>query len=188
MTKIDAQLKEAILKDKVSMSTKQLQEKYSLSRSSIQRIKLPDLESRAEEFTAAPTVNQAEAVRIVDHLVKETQPLPQPQLQLQPQTAPREDTIQRIILNLETFPAHFGIQDKTAFIQGLSSKSAFELSDILKTMEYTRATNNLSAQMKQVFFLASRATETLGPRLRLKTQGLTEALLQQQQELQLLFW
>ena len=30
MTKIDAQLKEAILKDKVSMSTKQLQEKYKL--------------------------------------------------------------------------------------------------------------------------------------------------------------
>ena len=41
--------------------------------------------------------------------------------------------------------------------------------------------------MKQVFLVVSRATETLGSRIRLKTQGLTDALLQQQQELDYIF-
>ena len=47
--------------------------------------------------------------------------------------------------------------------------------------------NNLSAQMKQVFFITARATEALGSRIRLKTQGLTDALIQQQQELDYIF-
>ena len=41
--------------------------------------------------------------------------------------------------------------------------------------------------MKQVFFVTARATESLGTRIRLKTQGLTDALLQQQQELDYIF-
>ena len=180
MTKIDAELKEAILKDKSSMKTKQLQEKYGLSRSSIQRIKLPDLESRIKEFQKPQDESQAAA--IVEQLIKEPPP---PQ---QPFAPAREDTIQRILLNADNFPSHYPfIQDKNAFVQSLSTKNALELHDLLTTMENTRSLNNLSAQMKQVFFISARATETLGTRIRLKTQGLTDALLQQQQELDYIF-
>jgi hypothetical protein len=179
MTKIDAELKEAILKDKSSMKTKQLQEKYGLSRSSIQRIKLPDLESRIKEFQPSKPQDESKAVEFVETLMKETPP---PQ---QLNTPQREDTIQR---NADTFPSHYPfIQDKNAFVLSLSTKSAPELHDLLTTMENTRSLNNLSAQMKQVFLISARATETLGTRIRLKTQGLTDALLQQQQELDYIF-
>ena len=192
MTKIDAQLKEAILQDKREMTTKQLQEKYNLSRSSIQRIKLPDLEARAEEFSPPPQVkDERQAVNIVEQLVKDVQK-PQavtiPEMILPPRAPPRDETIQRILLNADTFPAHFPfITDKNACVQSLSEKSAHQLDDLLKMMERTRSVNNLSSQMKQVFFVTARATESLGTRIRLKTQGLTDALLQQQQELDYIF-
>lgn len=192
MTKIDAQLKEAILQDKREMTTKQLQEKYNLSRSSIQRIKLPDLEARAEEFSPPPQVkDERQAVNIVEQLVKDVQK-PQavtiPEMILPPRAPPRDETIQRILLNADTFPAHYPfITDKNAFVQSLSEKSAHQLDDLLKMMERTRSVNNLSSQMKQVFFVTARATESLGTRIRLKTQGLTDALLQQQQELDYIF-
>ena len=192
MTKIDAQLKEAILQDKREMTTKQLQEKYNLSRSSIQRIKLPNLEARAEEFSPPPQVkDERQAVNIVEQLVKDVQK-PQavtiPEMILPPRAPPRDETIQRILLNADTFPAHFPfITDKNAFVQSLSEKSAHQLDDLLKMMERTRSVNNLSNQMKQVFFVTARATESLGTRIRLKTQGLTDALLQQQQELDYIF-
>ena len=192
MTKIDAQLKEAILQDKREMTTKQLQEKYNLSRSSIQRIKLPDLEARAEEFSPPPQVkDERQAVNIVEQLVKEVnkpQAVTIPEMILPPRAPPRDETIQRILLNADTFPAHYPfITDKNAFVQSLSEKSAHQLDDLLKMMERTRSVNNLSNQMKQVFFVTARATESLGTRIRLKTQGLTDALLQQQQELDYIF-
>jgi hypothetical protein len=190
MTKIDAVLKEAILQDKKAMSTKQLQEKYNLSRSSIQRIKLPDLDSRASEFITPPKVNETQAANFVEQIMKETKqevsvPVHIPERKSE---KPREETIQRILLNADTFPAHYPfITDKTAFIQSLADKSPDQLTELLKMMETTRSMNNLSNQMKQVFFVVSRATETLGSRIRLKTQGLTDALLQQQQELDYIF-
>lgn len=192
MTKIDAQLKEAILQDKREMTTKQLQEKYNLSRSSIQRIKLPDLEARAEEFSPPPQVkDERQVVNIVEQLVKDVnkpQAVTIPEMILPPRAPPRDETIQRILLNADTFPAHFPfITDKNAFVQSLSEKSAHQLDDLLKMMERTRSVNNLSNQMKQVFFVTARATESLGTRIRLKTQGLTDALLQQQQELDYIF-
>ena len=179
MTKIDPSLKEAILKDKSAMTTKQLQTKYSLSRSTIQRVKLPDLESRAAEFSPPPApADEQGALNFVEQMVREERPitvLPAP---------PATDTIQRILLNADTFPAHYPfITDKNAFVQSLTQKSPHELAELLRMMETTRSLNNLSSQMKQVFFVTARATETLGARIRLKTVGLTDALLQQQQEL-----
>jgi hypothetical protein len=91
-------------------------------------------------------------------------------------------------MNADSFPAHYSfITDRTAFVTSLSEKSALQLQDLLTTMERTRAAGNLAAQMKQVFLVGSRAAETLGARLRLKTQGLADALLQQQQELDYIF-
>lgn len=181
MTKIDTPTKEAILKDKGSFTTKQLQEKYGLSRSTIQRIKLPDLEARAKEFAPTPApADEQRAVHMVEQMVQDIPTLPP--------APPSNETIQRILLNADTFPAHFPfITDKTAFVQSLADRNPHQLAELLRMMETTRATNNLSAQMKQVFFVVSRATETLGSRIRLKTQGLTDALLQQQQELDYIF-
>ena len=105
-----------------------------------------------------------------------------------PQAPPPNETIQRILLNADTFPAHYPfITDKSAFVASLSGQSPAQLANLLQTMEHTRKVNNLSAQMKQVFFVVSRATETLGARIHLKTQGLTDALMQQQQELEYIF-
>lgn len=96
---------------------------------------------------------------------------------------------QRIILNIENFaPIFHFIKDKDAFIRSLSSKSMSDLQGLLKTLENTRTTVNLSNQMKQTFYMAARGTEMLGAMfLKLKTQGFTEQLMQQQQELDMIF-
>jgi hypothetical protein len=192
MPKLDDATRDAILQEKSNLTNKQLQDKYGVSRSTIQRIKLPDLESRVSEFTAesrAPdTAKQDFADKFVKTLQQEvtvpttsTAPLALPQPDRQP-------IIQKILMNADSFPAHYSfITDRTAFVTSLSEKSALQLQDLLTTMERTRAAGNLAAQMKQVFLVGSRAAETLGARLRLKTQGLANALLQQQQELDYIF-
>jgi hypothetical protein len=189
MPKLDDAMRDAILQEKSSLTNKQLQDKYGVSRSTIQRIKLPDLETRVSEFTTesrAPpdTAKQDFAEKFVKTLQQEVtvpihMPAPQPD---------RQPIIQKILMNADSFPAHYPfITDRTTFMTSLSEKSALQLQDLLTTMERTRAAGNLTAQMKQVFLVGSRAAETLGARLRLKTQGLADALLQQQQELDYIF-
>jgi hypothetical protein len=106
-----------------------------------------------------------------------------------PQLNPRrDDIIQRILLNAENFPAHYPfITDRASFQASLLEKTAASLTDLLETMEKTRTVNNFAAQMKQVFFVASRATEVLGKKIRLKTDGLADNLMKQQQELDYIF-
>jgi len=185
MTKVSKEIKEAIQKDKESMTTRQLQEKYGLSRSSIQRVK-PNLDERVAEFSTPSKpepAKEAFAEQFVKNMEREVvlptfQPEPEPD---------RQPIIQRIILNLETFPAHYPLIDKNTFNASLSTKTAAQLQDLLTTMERTRTTNNMSAQMKQVFLVSARAAEVLGARIRLKTKGLADALLLQQQELDYIF-
>ena len=75
MPKLDDAMRDAILQEKSSLTNKQLQDKYGVSRSTIQRIKLPDLESRVSEFTAesrAPdTAKQDFADKFVKTLLEE---------------------------------------------------------------------------------------------------------------------
>ena len=185
--KLDETQRSSIMEDKKHMSTKELQQKYNVSRSTIQRIKLPNLEARAAEFHGdakdqAPRNETKEnfAEMLVKQIQREETPI-MPQIDRQP-------IIQKILMNADTFPAHYPfITDKTAFAMSLNDKSSGQLQDLLNTMERTRSTNNLSAQMKQVFFVSARAAETLGSRIRLKTDGLTNALIQQQQELDYIF-
>jgi len=188
MPKLDDATRDSILNDKSSLTNKQIQDKYGVSRSTIQRIKLPDLESRVSEFTteskAPDTAKQDFADKFVKNLQQEVRvPMAQPVLQHD-----RQPIIQKILMNADSFPAHFSfINDRTAFMTSLSEKTASQLDDLLTTMERTRAANNLAAQMKQVFLVGSRAVETLGARIRLKTEGLADALLKQQQELDYIF-
>lgn len=187
--KLDETQRSSIMEDKRHMTTKELQQKYNVSRSTIQRIKLPNLEERAAEFHGeakdrAPRDQTKE--NFAEMLVKQIQREEAPILKL-PQID-RQPIIQKILMNADTFPAHYPfITDKTSFALSLNDKSVGQLQDLLDTMERTRSTNNLSAQMKQVFFVSARAAETLGSRIRLKTDGLTNALIQQQQELDYIF-
>ena len=186
MTKVDATLRESIRKDKESMTTKQLQEKYNLSRSSIQRIKLPDLESRAKEFEPPPNPQQE---ALAEKFIKEL--LPVPQLPQGPQPIPelpRQPIIQKILMNVDSFPAHYPfITDRNAFNLSLTDKTPSQLKELLETLEQTRSVNNLSAQMKQIFFVGAKVAEVVGSKIKLKTQGFSGALLQQQEELDYIF-
>jgi hypothetical protein len=188
MTRVTPEIREQILKDKATLPTKALQEKYNLSRSSVQRIKLPDLEARAKAFipqASPPTpLDDTAGAAFVESLFRDMAPPPAPPPPPPPPPPPKEPIIQRILLNADTFPAHFPfITDRTAFQASLHSMNAYELDSLLQTMERTRSTNNLSAQIKGGFFMGARAIEALGSRIRLKTQGFTDALQQQQQEL-----
>lgn len=101
----------------------------------------------------------------------------------------RNAVIQRIMLNLDNFaPVFTFIHNKEEFVRSLHSKSLDDLRGILKTMETTRTTVNLSNQMKQTFMMVAKGTEVLGNRfLNLKTGGFTEQLLAQKQELDMIF-
>jgi len=101
----------------------------------------------------------------------------------------RNAVIQRIMLNLDNFASVFTfIHNKEEFVRSLHHKSLTDLRGILKTMETTRTTVNLSNQMKQTFMMVAKGTEVLGNRfLNLKTGGFTEQLLSQKQELDMIF-
>jgi len=101
----------------------------------------------------------------------------------------RNAVIQRIMLNLDNFaPVFTFIHNKEEFVRSLHHKSLDDLRGILKTMETTRTTVNLSNQMKQTFMMVAKGTEVLGNRfLNLKTTGFTEQLLSQKQELDMIF-
>jgi hypothetical protein len=101
----------------------------------------------------------------------------------------RNAVIQRIMLNLDNFAPMFSfIHDKEEFVKSLHSKSVVDLEGILKTMETTRTTINLSNQMKQTFLMVAKGTEVLGNQyLNLKTDGFTAQLVAQKQELDMIF-
>lgn len=132
--------------------------------------------------------------RLADNLFAEPE-LP-PVLERKPkQESVREDPLernavtQRIVLNLENFAPMFAfVHDKAQFIKSLHSRSVSDLKGILATMEQTRTTINLANQLKQSFFMVSKATEVLGSRyLSLKTDGFHESLQSQKQELDMIF-
>ena len=184
MPKLTDSVRDAILQDKANLSNKQLQEKYGVSRSTIQRIKLPDLESRVNEFHKPEVSDKQDKQDFAEQFIQkldEVQHVQVPKIDRQP-------IIQKILMNADAFPAHYPfITDRNAFVHSLSDKNPHQLKDLLDTMERTRSTNNLSAQMKQIFFVGSRAAEVLGTKIRLKMDGLTNALMQQQQELDYIF-
>jgi hypothetical protein len=159
------------------------------------------LNERATEFFAPPAVDEA-PIRtqlpdsaVLDRLFKGLDappppPSPQAEVQVQRREADpsRKELIARILLNVDTFPNLFPFAaDRTKFLVELGQYSVADLAGLLENVETTRSTTNFSAQLKNVFFVVSRATETLGGLVKLKANGLTDALLQQQQELDYIF-
>ena len=203
--KLTADVKKGIAADRLAgMSVQECCVKWKVHRSTIakygtdekQEVNVPVLPSDMEERAKTLEIPQIERRTSNDDPVIQafmndvlvvpsspSVPVPTPKQEL-PRGDPNE-LIQRILLNAQTFPDIF---PNAPTEQSLSQKGAKELEDVLKTMEHTRAVRMLSSQMKQVFFVASRATEMIGKTaLRLKTDGMTDALMSQQKELDYLF-
>jgi hypothetical protein len=131
--------------------------------------------------------------RLAEHLFTEDKSevvdIPDDIMQMVEDPVERSAVLQRIMLNLEYFAPMFSfIHDKENFVQNLHSKSLTDLKGILKTMETTRTTVNLSNQMKQTFLMIGKGTEVLGSKfLNLKTDGFVANLVAQKQELDMIF-
>jgi hypothetical protein len=241
MVKVSDSKRQDILKDKATMSIKQLCDKHSLSKATVHRVlassraeasgattestsrvEVPTLSigEESEEFINVMTGNTS-TERILEQEKKEDiidtramnrlaenlfegdddEPITQrvsKKKEKQPlvkfassdeAAIERNALEQRIILNIENFaPIFHFIKDKDAFIRSVPNKSMAELQSLLKTLENTRTTVNLSNQMKNTFYMATRGTEMVGMMfLGLKTQGFTEQLMTQQQELDMIF-
>ena len=201
---------------RVLQNTDNLKQKSDLPESS-QEVKIPLYESKSLEFskiiegnvivqteeplTKKDKVNDEKAKELIDNLMKdveeETVELPIKHRKAhfaEPLTQEDLDTHnileQKIILNIQNFAPLFRhiIQDRDEFLKSLHSKSNDELQGILTTLETTRTTVNLSNQMKQMFFMTSKGVEVIGSMyFKLKTDGLTENFINQQQELDMIF-
>ena len=100
--------------------------------------------------------------------------------------AAAQDYIQRIIFNVEHFGAHLKAitgPNKEEFIQSLATYSPPALRNLLATMERTRSVGNLTSGFKQAFYMASQATEVTSGLIGLKTQGFTQQLKSQDEEI-----
>lgn len=129
--------------------------------------------------------------RLAEHLFTETDSIVVPDdiMEMVEDPVERTAVLQRIMLNLDNFGSMFTfIHDKASFVQSLHSRPLADLKGILKTMETTRTTINLSNQMKQTFLMIGKGTEVLGARfLNLKTDGFVNNLVAQKQELDMIF-
>jgi len=196
--KLADEVKKGIAADRANgMSVKDCCAKYNVNKSTIAKYgkddiqsvviptaDLPDLEARARELDTEPlkkVEEQPKERRLVEAFVRKA-------VEEEKQEVPRGDPkelVQRILLNAESFPEVFPHPPSQA---SLASKNFKELDELLKSMEHSRAVRTLSVQMKQVFLVSARATEVLGKAvLRLKTDGMTDALMTQQKELDYLF-
>lgn len=100
--------------------------------------------------------------------------------------AKRAELTQKIVFNVQ----HFGPQleiitgpNKAAFIQTLSSLSPAQLKDLLTTLERTRSVGNMAAGFKQVFYVASQGAEVATQLIGMRTQGFSQQLKQQDEEI-----
>ena len=150
----------------------------------------PERKEEAElprEFPKEKTLLLDTAVdRLADQIFTESLP---PHIVEAENRQERTSLTQRIVLNVDNFlPIFKFIDNKEQFIKSLHNKSVADLKGLLDTMETMRTTVNLANQMKSTFFIASRGVEIGGQRfLKMRTEGLTDALLQQKEELDMIF-
>lgn len=117
----------------------------------------------------------------IDH-EPEAQMMPVPHLEL----ATRADLTQKIIFNIQ----HFGPQleiitgpDKEKFIASLALLGTRQLGETLVNLERTRSVGNIAAGFKQVFYVAGQTTEFLSATVGMRTEGFTQQLRQQDEEI-----
>ena len=132
--------------------------------------------------------------RLAEHLFQshtsEPRSEPEPDREPEPERenpVERHAVLQRIMLNLDNFAPMFPfIHNKQEFVKSLHGRTLSDLKGVLSTMEQTRTTINLANQFKQTFLMVSKATEVLGSKF-LKTDGFTERLIEQKEELNMIF-
>jgi hypothetical protein len=96
--------------------------------------------------------------------------------------------ITQIQLNLENFAPllkNITNDDPETFKQSLYMKSDSELMTLLKVIERTRLVGNMTNQMKHMFWMTTSAVEMGTQMIGLKSQGLTEALRLQDEEIKM---
>jgi len=100
--------------------------------------------------------------------------------------AKKAEMKQKIIFNVQ----HFGPQleiitgpNKEQFLQSLVSLGPQELKELLTTLERTRSVGNMAAGFKQVFYVASQAAEVATQVVGMRTQGFSQQLRQQDEEI-----
>jgi hypothetical protein len=217
MPKVSKEMKDAMRSDHKKLSIKEMCDKYSVSKATVHRImakettasvhiptvddefagvlsgrqEKPERKEEAElprEFPKEKTLLLDTAVdRLADQIFSE--PTPPKHIVEAENRQERTSLTQRIVLNVDNFlPIFKFIDNKEQFIKSLHNKSIADLKGLLETMETMRTTVNLANQMKSTFFIASRGVEIGGQRfLKMRTEGLTDALLQQKEELDMIF-
>ena len=217
MPKVSKEMRDAMRSDHKKLSIKEMCDKYSVSKATVHRIvavKEPSMSANIptidDEFAGVLSGRQEkperkEEVELPREFPKEKSPLLDSAVdrladQIFSEQTPahiveaenrqeRTSLTQRIVLNVDNFlPIFKFIDNKEQFIKSLHNKSVADLKGLLETMETMRTTVNLANQMKSTFFIASRGVEIGGQRfLKMRTEGLTDALLQQKEELDMIF-
>lgn len=100
--------------------------------------------------------------------------------------AKRAEITQKIIFNVQ----HFGPQlevitgpNKEAFLHSLATFSTPQLSETLNTLERTRSVGNIANGFKHLFYVAGQATETATQIIGMSTNGFTQQLRSQDEEI-----
>lgn len=108
---------------------------------------------------------------------------------VEPEAKPEKHTlITQIHINVENFAPllkNIITDNPEAFKQSLYKKTDTELSMLLKVIERTRLVGNLTNQMKSMFWMGTSAIEIGTQMIGLKSQGLTEALRLQDEEIRM---
>jgi len=102
--------------------------------------------------------------------------------------AEKHSLITQIHLNVENFAPllkNITSGDPDGFKQTLYNKSDGELMTLLKVIERTRLVGNLTNQFKHMFWMSTSAIEMGTQLIGLKSQGLTEALRIQDEEIKM---
>jgi hypothetical protein len=217
MPKVSKEMKDAMRSDHKKLSIKEMCDKYNVSKATVHRIMAKettasiDIPTVDDEFAGVLSGRQERPERkdevelprefpkektplldsAVDRLADQifSEPTPPQHIVEAENRQERTSLTQRIVLNVDNFlPIFKFIDNKEQFIKSLHNKSIADLKGLLETMETMRTTVNLANQMKSTFFIASRGVELGGQRfLKLRTEGLTDALLQQKEELDMIF-
>lgn len=116
-------------------------------------------------------------------------PVPAQELVVRSESIDRHALITQIQMNVENFaPLLKNVigNDPDRFKQSLYNMSENELATLLKVVVRTRTVGNLSNQFRHVFWMTTSAVEMGTQFLGLKSQGLTEALRIQDEEIRLI--
>jgi transposase-like protein len=149
-------VKKQIAADRAAgMAVKSIAEKHGVNRSTVSRVSLEERADVLLPTTEAPKLDAAQPDAVVASFLRTIEAPVQPHAQAPPPPKPQPELSQRILLNAETFPDLF---PNTPSHEALSRKSTAELQALLSSMEHTRAVTALATQVKQVFFVTSKAT------------------------------